>query len=117
MEASQQVMTGPIAEYHDRDTWLLARHREGIGSSEVPIILGVRGEAAEILAETDAGIAIEPDDSEALCNALISLREDRRLHRRLSNRARAAAAGFDRTRLAEQMLGLLDELAAKRDRS
>lgn len=81
----------------------------------IPIVLGVKGEAADILARAEAGIAIEPEDAEALCRALISLKEDRRLHRRLSNRSRAAAANFDRTRLAGEMLELLEGLVAERD--
>lgn len=81
----------------------------------IPIVLGVKGEAADILARAEAGIAIEPEDAEALCRALISLKEDRRLHRRLSNRARAAAANFDRTRLAGEMLELLEGLVAERE--
>lgn len=71
-QAAEQA-TGPIAEYHDRERWLLERHRQGVGSSEVPIILGVdpfgRSEAdlqRKKLAAIDEGRLLDVPDSDAM---------------------------------------------------
>lgn len=74
MEASPQLAAqGPVAEYHDRARWLLERARSGIGSSEVPIILGVdpfgRTEAdlqRKKLAAIDEGRLLDAPDNDAM---------------------------------------------------
>src|SRR5438552_7022171 len=48
-----------------------------------PVILGVEGEAQEILADARAGIAVPPEDPEALAEAILRLRQDARLAREL----------------------------------
>lgn len=45
-------------------------------AAELPVILGVRGEAKRILTDADAGIAIEPDDSDELISATGRLRDN-----------------------------------------
>lgn len=45
-------------------------------AAELPVILGVRGEAKRILTNADAGIAIEPDNDEELVSAARRLRDD-----------------------------------------
>jgi glycosyltransferase involved in cell wall biosynthesis len=45
-------------------------------AAELPVILGVRGEAKRILTDADAGIAIEPDDSDELVSAAERLRDN-----------------------------------------
>lgn len=73
MEASVAPTTGPVAEYHDRETWLLERARSGIGSSEVSIILGLdpfgRSEAdlqRKKLAAIDDGRLLDSPDNDAM---------------------------------------------------
>ncbi len=73
MEASTVALGGPVAEYHDRDAWLLERHRQGVGSSEVPIILGVdpfgRSEAdlqRKKLAAIDEGRLLDSEENDAM---------------------------------------------------
>jgi glycosyltransferase involved in cell wall biosynthesis len=55
-----------------------------------PVILGVEGEAKEILLEAEGGIAVPPDDSEALANAILSLRQHPELARALGANGRRA---------------------------
>jgi glycosyltransferase involved in cell wall biosynthesis len=45
-------------------------------AAEVPILLGVRGIAADIIEENDAGIPIPPEDADALASAIDQLRSD-----------------------------------------
>jgi glycosyltransferase involved in cell wall biosynthesis len=68
-----------------------------------PIILGVRGYAAHLLQEANAGICIEPEDERELVNAVERLTADRNLA------ARFGLAGYGY--IAEHFN--LDELAAK----
>jgi glycosyltransferase involved in cell wall biosynthesis len=78
-----------------------------------PIILGVQGEAAELLDEAGAGIAILPEDAEQLAAAVIRLLENPDLSKAFG----AAAAGFvrehyDRAVLAGRYLELLEKTIA-----
>ncbi|QRY24859.1 glycosyltransferase family 4 protein [Halobacterium sp. BOL4-2] len=45
-------------------------------AAELPVILGVQGEAKRILTDADAGIIIEPDDSDELVSAAERLRDN-----------------------------------------
>jgi len=45
-------------------------------AAELPVILGVRGEAERILAEAGAGLVMEPGDSDELVTAVRRLRDD-----------------------------------------
>jgi glycosyltransferase involved in cell wall biosynthesis len=55
-----------------------------------PVILGVEGEAKEILLEAGGGIAVPPDDPEALANAILRLRQCPELARALGANGRCA---------------------------
>lgn len=50
----------------------------------LPVVLGVRGEAERILSEADAGLSIEPDNTEELVAAVEKLRDDPTLRDQLS---------------------------------
>jgi colanic acid biosynthesis glycosyl transferase WcaI len=53
-----------------------------------PVILGVDGQAREILEEAQAGVAIEPESSAALAKAIIALAGDASLRCRLGANGR-----------------------------
>jgi glycosyltransferase involved in cell wall biosynthesis len=53
-----------------------------------PVILGVEGEAKEILLEAGGGIAVPPDDSEGLANAILKLRHQPELARAMGANGR-----------------------------
>ena len=78
----------------------------------VPIVLGVDGEAAELVIEAGAGIAVPPENAVALAEAVRTLASDRELRRALSKAGAAAAGRFDRARLAEEMLAVLQAACA-----
>ena len=78
-----------------------------------PIILAVRGEAQELLAEADAGISIPPEDAAALSRAIQDLAADHARCARFGAQGREFVSHcLDRDRLALQMLEEL-KLAAR----
>jgi len=75
---------------------------------ERPIILGLRGESREILEIAGAGIAISPQSSPELAEAILRLADDPAMRQRLGLSGRSfAAREYDRARLAERMLDVL----------
>jgi glycosyltransferase involved in cell wall biosynthesis len=76
-----------------------------------PVILGVEGEAKEILLEAGGGIAVPPDDSEALANAILMLRQHPGLARAMgTNGRRAVRAKYSCRHQARVYLELLARL-------
>jgi len=75
-----------------------------------PIILGVRGESAELLQEAGAGTAIPPENAQALAEAIKKLMDNPALCRDLGAAGREfVKRKFDRQRLASDMLKVLEE--------
>jgi glycosyltransferase involved in cell wall biosynthesis len=76
---------------------------------ERPIILGVRGESRAILEESEAGIAITPQSSDELAEAILKLAANPALRARMGRAGRDyVARQFDRDRLAGEMLEVLE---------
>jgi glycosyltransferase involved in cell wall biosynthesis len=76
-----------------------------------PILLGVRGESAEILRRTGSGIVFEPEDVAGLLGAVRELAADRGLAKSLGMRGREAAEReFRREAAAMRMLSVLEEV-------
>lgn len=79
----------------------------------VPILLGVEGEAAEIVEDASAGLLFEPENAGALVDALIHLADTPGLAVRLgANGRRAVRERYDRRVLAAEYLELLHRVAA-----
>ena len=77
-----------------------------------PIILGVRGESAEIVRRTGCGLTVEPELPLELAAAVRTLRDDPELLRRLGqNGRRAAEKEFCRRAAALRMLDVLHTTA------
>lgn len=73
-----------------------------------PMILGVDGQARQIVREADAGLEMEPGSAESLVAAVERLADDPALTARLGASARQyVAEHYNRDRLAEQYLQLL----------
>jgi glycosyltransferase involved in cell wall biosynthesis len=73
-----------------------------------PIICSVEGEAAQLVARAEAGLCIEPENSEALIDAISRLRADPALRRRMGlNGQRFAKTHYLRSTLAEDYLNSL----------
>jgi hypothetical protein len=78
-----------------------------------PIVLGVEGIAAEIVAGAGAGICIEPENAEALVEAVLRLASDRELGRELGRAGRdRIAAAYDYSELANGYADLIRGIAA-----
>lgn len=79
-------------------------------SANLPIILGVRGEAKEILEKSEAGICFEPDNVEDLVDKIIYLKNNKSEMSQMKIKGRDfVKTNFDRSKLAEK----LDEVFAK----
>lgn len=75
-----------------------------------PIVLGVEGEAAALMHAGKAGIAITPESAEELAAAVTRLADDSALAADYGANGRAfVERDFDRARLAEDYLALLEE--------
>jgi glycosyltransferase involved in cell wall biosynthesis len=78
-----------------------------------PVILGVEGEAKEILLEARGGITVPPDDSEALVDAILKLRHHPELARALgANGRRAVREKYSCRQQAKAYLELLGRLVS-----
>ena len=78
-----------------------------------PIILGVEGEAREIVEEGQAGLGIEPENSASLCAAILKLARNPALARQLGENGQAyVTAHFDRRILARRFEAVLMTVAA-----
>ncbi|MBC7986473.1 MAG: glycosyltransferase family 4 protein [Sphingomonadaceae bacterium] len=76
----------------------------------VPMVLGVEGEAKKLMLDAKAGIAIPPENAPELAAAIVRLADDRAFAERVGQDARAfVERNFDRARLAEDYLVLLDD--------
>lgn len=80
-----------------------------------PVVLGVRGQAAEILEAAGAGIAVTPEDSGELLEAVQRLKADPRLRERLGAAGAAhVRENYARPVIARRYWELLQSVAASR---
>ena len=79
-----------------------------------PIVLGVEGEAAELIQESGAGLCVPPEDPDALAEAVLRLKRDPDLYARLAeNGRRYVAQHFDRADIALRYWRLLHRVAGR----
>jgi glycosyltransferase involved in cell wall biosynthesis len=77
-----------------------------------PVILGVRGEARELLERADAGLYVEPEDPQQLRDAILRLYRDEAMRRRLGeNGRRFVLAHHSREHLAQRYADVLQTVA------
>ncbi|TAK53566.1 MAG: glycosyltransferase WbuB [Gammaproteobacteria bacterium] len=87
---------------------------EALGAAK-PVILGVRGESAELLQASGAGICIEPENDAELAAAVSALAADRARCTALGRAGREyVQQHFDRRRLAARFEALLAEVVGGR---
>lgn len=76
-----------------------------------PVILGVDGQARSILEEARGGLAIEPENADALVNAILHLAENRDTARELGRNGREyILRKFSRSQTAEKYIRVLEKL-------
>jgi len=76
-----------------------------------PVLLGVEGQAADIVEEHGAGLTFMPEDEASFLGAVARISGDAALHRRLQTGCGRLARAYDRDRLAAKMLTILEEVA------
>ena len=79
----------------------------------IPVLHGVRGESAEIVERTGVGEIFEPENANALCDALFKMCSDQTKYNAARDRGPSAAKEFDREVLAARMLKIVRDLAEK----
>jgi len=78
-----------------------------------PVILGVAGQAREIMERSRAGICIEPENLQELCEAIVKLRNEDWLRESLGRNGREyIIRNFSRARTADEYLEVLSEVIA-----
>ncbi|MBN8806916.1 MAG: glycosyltransferase family 4 protein [Sphingomonas sp.] len=78
-----------------------------------PIVLGVEGEAKSLLARSGAGVAVAPEDAEAIAEAIRMLADDPAGARRMGEKGRLfVEIHHDRRRLAEKYVAILEQAVA-----
>ncbi len=76
-----------------------------------PIVLGVEGEVADIIRESDSGVCIEPEDAEQLAEAVEHLFDHRGYAELLGdNGLHYVARTFERGQLALQFMHILEDI-------
>lgn len=76
----------------------------------LPILLGVEGESAEILNEHNTGLTFEPDNVDDLVRNILDMKSNPELMTSFSTNGVGAARAFDRSRLANSMLKILQNV-------
>lgn len=74
----------------------------------VPVLVGVEGETAEIVAREDVGLPFTPESAEALVESIRRLGNDSELYRRFQANGLLAAQKYDRAALARELLAIIE---------
>ena len=77
---------------------------------DTPILLGVEGQAQEIIEEYDAGLCFDPENKSDFLSTLEKLKEDKKLYNQIVENTQDLAQAYDRKKLARQMLDTLQKL-------
>jgi len=76
-----------------------------------PIILGVQGQALEIMQEANSGLSIEPENSESLAESIVKLLKDVQLRTHLGNNGLNYAKKYlSREDTADEYLNLINKI-------
>lgn len=73
-----------------------------------PVLLSAAGEAARLVAQTQAGIVVPPEDPGSLAEAVHWLGQNRKTLVEMAARAQEAVAAFDRERIALEVLAAME---------
>lgn len=79
-----------------------------------PILLGVEGQAREIIEEFQAGLYFEPENVSSFLSALDQLIEDQSVRHKLALGGAKLAEAYDRRTLARRMQYLLEALVSRK---
>lgn len=77
---------------------------------DTPILLGVEGQAQQIIEKFGAGISFEPENKSDFLTKLNTFKGDSELYQQKAKNAEKLAKAYDRQKLARKMLDGLEEL-------
>ncbi len=77
---------------------------------QIPILLGVEGESADIIQKYNAGLCFEPENKEDFLTKLNLLKEDQTVYENCQEGCLRLAKEFDRKKMAEKMRNFLLEI-------
>ncbi|MFT4900389.1 MAG: glycosyltransferase involved in cell wall biosynthesis [Flavobacteriales bacterium] len=77
---------------------------------QIPILLGVEGESADIIQKYNAGLCFEPENKEDFLTQLNLLKEDKTIYENCQAGCLTLAKEFDRKKMAEKMRKFLLEI-------
>lgn len=75
-----------------------------------PTLLGVEGQALEIIEQYNAGLCFEPENENDFLEKLELIRSDKKLYIELQEGCRILAKAFDRNKLANKMLDIIKDI-------
>lgn len=79
---------------------------------ERPIIMGVKGESADIVRASKSGLEMQPDNEHDLVSAVLQLRDDPHHYQELCKSGRQfVIENYSRDKLAREMLSILETIA------
>jgi len=84
-------------------------------SMQKPILLGVEGEAAEIVKRHNAGIVFEPENKEEFLNGVEKIYTDKEKYVEYKKGCVELAEAFDRKKLAKKMANILKQIRANHE--
>ena len=76
-----------------------------------PILLGVEGQAKEIVNEFGAGVCFEPENTNEFIESVDKLKTEDEFYESVSRNALKLAQAYDRKELAKEMLGVIRRVA------
>ena len=77
---------------------------------QIPILLGVEGESADIIKEFGAGLCFEPENKTDFIEKLTAIKDDEALYSKCQEGCLALAKAFDRKKMAAEMRSHLLEI-------
>tara|TARA_B110000483_G_C18114045_1_gene510887 strand:- start:972 stop:1325 length:354 start_codon:yes stop_codon:yes gene_type:complete len=77
---------------------------------QIPILLGVEGESADIIQKYNAGLCFEPENKEDFLTQLNLLKDDKTIYENCQAGCLTLAKEFDRKKMAEKMRKFLLEI-------
>ena len=77
---------------------------------EIPILMGVEGEAQQIVEKYGAGLCFEPENEADFSEKLARLLNDTELYQRCKIGCRQLSIDFDREKLASDMLAIVNDV-------
>ena len=79
-------------------------------SMHKPTLLGVEGQAQEIIEHYNAGLCFEPENEEDFIKNILTLKNDKVIYKNCQSGCERLAHTFDRKKLANKMLKILKEV-------